>query len=168
QISAIPWCVGGSRAALGYLCQLCFCLCRSVGRCGFAALALRLLGVALVPLGTAAATTRLLLRLVLVTEGGEVAVIPIDVFAYQLLDRLQVLLLALGDERECLARPPGASRAANTVHIVVGMNWNIVVEHVADVGNVETACSDVGGHQQAKFSAPEVLQHGRARALVHV
>ena len=48
------------------------------------------------------------------------------------------------------------------------MDRHVEVEHVADIRDVQAACSNVGCHQQGDVVVLEIRQHGRARALVHV
>ena len=51
-----------------------------------------------------------------------------------------------------------AARAADAVHVIFRMLWHIVVHHVAHAGDIETAASDIGGHQHFKFTVAKALQ----------
>ena len=45
---------------------------------------------------------------------------------------------------------------------------HVEIENVADLGNVEAARGDVGGHQQRQLALAELIERGHARGLVHV
>lgn len=49
----------------------------------------------------------------------------------------------------------GAARAPDTVHVVVDVGGQVVVDDVADVRNVETASGDVCGHEDRSATGPE-------------
>ncbi len=67
-----------------------------------------------------------------------------------LLDGPQQPLLARGHERDRLAAAPGPARAADAVHVGLGVGGDVVVDHVADPRDVEPAGGDVGGHQDVE------------------
>ena len=48
------------------------------------------------------------------------------------------------------------------------MMRHVEIEDVADVGNVEAAGGDVGGHQQRQFALAELIERRGARRLIHV
>ena len=48
------------------------------------------------------------------------------------------------------------------------MDRQVEVEDVADIGDVEAARRDIGGDEQLQLVVAKALQHGHARALVHV
>src|SRR5437899_4265187 len=61
-----------------------------------------------------------------------------------------------------------ASRAANSVDVVARLPGKIEIDHMADAGNVEPACCDVGRNQSTYAAAAHVRQGARALALVHI
>ena len=52
----------------------------------------------------------------------------------------------------------GAAGAADAVDVILGVARGFVVEHVADVRNVEPARGDIGGDQQFQFAGPEAVE----------
>ncbi len=87
-------------------------------------------------------------------EGGQVTVQPFDLLGDQLFDRVEIFRIALGDEGEGLARTASTTGTANAVDIVFGMNGNVEVEDVADIGNIKTAGCNVGSDQQRQPDRP--------------
>src|SRR4029077_16948132 len=75
--------------------------------------------------------------------GARLAIDPRDVMAEQPFNGLDRLGLFRRDQSCCEAFAAGASRAPDAVDVVLGMNRNVVVEDVADVGDVEAAGGDV-------------------------
>src|SRR5690242_4450022 len=65
--------------------------------------------------------------------------------AQHLLDVLERLQLVYRDERGRHAFLAGTARAADAVHIVIGLPGQVEIENVADVGDVETARGHVAG-----------------------
>jgi hypothetical protein len=74
-------------------------------------------------------------------------------------DPLQRLFFGLRNEDERVAFRLGTSRAADAVNIIVWYIGHVVTDHMGDVIDVQSASSDVRGHQHLKISAPEAL-HG--------
>ena len=101
-------------------------------------------------------------------DGRQIAIVPFDLLANQLFDRVDVFGIGFGGDGEGLAGTAGAAGTADAVNIVFGMDWHVVVEDVADVGDVETARRDVGGNQQFQLAVAETGEHLHARSLVHV
>ena len=54
------------------------------------------------------------------------------------------------------------------MHVVVRLPWQVEVEHVADVGNVEAARRHVARRQQLDVAGAELVQRLHAALLVHV
>src|SRR5690606_8956467 len=65
-------------------------------------------------------------------------------------------------ERNGVAFFPSASGAADAVHVVLGVIGQVVVDDALDAGDVDTACGDVGRHQNAVASRLETVQRGAA------
>ena len=110
-------------------------------------------------------------RLVLAFAGDDrrqVAVMPFDLLADQLLDGVDIFGVVARGDGEGLAGAAGAAGAADAVDIVLGMDRHVVVEDVADVGNVEAACRDVGGDEIFQLAVAKAGEHRHACALVHV
>src|SRR6266516_1280510 len=102
--------------------------------------------------------------------GGHVRLFahPRNGLADQLLDRRDVSAVGGRNDGDGGAAASGAPGAADAMHVVVGMVWDVEVEDMADGGNVEAARGDVGGNQQRDFVLAELIERGRARRLVHV
>ena len=54
------------------------------------------------------------------------------------------------------------------MYVVVAGPGDIVVEHVADIRDVETARSHIGGRQQHDFAVAELVQRRHPRTLIHI
>ena len=85
-----------------------------------------------------------------------------------LCNRVQQTLFAWRDEQNRVAFPSGSSRAADAVSVRVGRVGHVVVDDVADPGDVEAARRDVGGHEHVVRAVAEALQRARALVLGHV
>src|SRR5262245_61845260 len=66
-----------------------------------------------------------------------------------LLDSVQEFLFVEGNEGDGVAGRFGAAGAADAVDIVFGVAGHVVVHHVRDAFDVETARGDVGGNEHA-------------------
>src|SRR5206468_20668 len=79
------------------------------------------------------------LRTLVVAFAGDhrrqVAVVPFDLLANQLLDGVDVPAVGLRRDGEGLAGAPGATGAADAVDVILGVDRRVVVEDVADVGD---------------------------------
>lgn len=64
-----------------------------------------------------------------------------------------------------LASAPGA---ANAMDIVVLVTRQVVVEHMADVGNIETACGYIAADEKRDLAIAELVEGFHAALLVHV
>ena len=62
----------------------------------------------------------------------------------------------------------GARGAANAMHIDLGVLWNVVVDHVADVVHIKSARRKIAGHKHAQLPAAQTLHDFVARLLIHV
>src|SRR6266446_1289251 len=68
----------------------------------------------------------------------------------------------------CRAASPGATRTADAMDVIVGVVRDIEIEHMTDIGNIESPRRYVGGHKQRHFVLAKLLQCGRAGLLVHI
>ena len=82
-----------------------------------------------------------------------------------LLDRLQQVALARGDERDRVAAAAGPAGAADAVHVGLGVGRDVVVDDVADPVDVEAAGRDVGGDQDVELALLELVDRLLALGL---
>ena len=68
-------------------------------------------------------------------------------------------------QRERRAVLAGAAGAADAVDVIVGVARRLVIEHMADVGNVEPARGDVGGDQELQIAGAEAVERLGAQAI---
>src|SRR5450830_1523067 len=66
------------------------------------------------------------------------------------------------------ARTTGAAGTADTVYIVFVDVWQLEVDHVRQLVDIQAACGDIGGHHDAYFTGLEVGQRFGARVLALV
>ena len=84
--------------------------------------------------------------------------LPVEALADGHFKDVQQVQIALRHEAERLAlrlRPAGA---ADAVHVVLGIDREIVVHHVGHAVDVDAAGDDVGGDEDLDFSVLEVLE----------
>ncbi len=86
-------------------------------------------------------------------------------FAQQLFNGMQVFAFFRTDQRDGFTTATGTTGAANAMNIVFGHRRQVIVDHVRQVINVQSARSDVGGHQYAYLIALELMQRLGARTL---
>src|SRR5258706_3270024 len=79
--------------------------------------------------------------------------------------RYRVFLAA---EADGIAGGAGAGGAADAVDVVRGVLRQVVIEHVADVGNMQAARGDIGGDEHRQFALVELAQEAQALHLRHV
>ena len=79
--------------------------------------------------------------------------------------RVQLVPVDQGDRDALLAGPAGA---ADPVDVGLGVLRALVVDHVRDVGDVDAAGGDVGGHQHVDLAGAERAQRLLAGALAQV
>jgi hypothetical protein len=106
-------------------------------------------------------------RLLRLALAGRVAG-PGDGLADQFLDRADRLVVGGchdGDGRAAAARPAGA---ADAMDLVVGVMRDVEIDHVTDVGNVESAGRHIGRDQQRDFALTELVEGRRPRRLIQV
>ena len=86
----------------------------------------------------------------------------------QRLDRVELGLLALRDERDRLAVAADAAGAADAVHVHLGLVGQVVVDDVRDLRDVEAARGDVGRHEQPARGRPRnaIITESRAPWLM--
>jgi hypothetical protein len=93
---------------------------------------------------------------------------PDGFFAGDLLDLGEGLEVFGGHQRRREAQLTSAARAANAMHVIVGLPRHIVVEDVAHVGDIETTSSHVAGSEECDLAVAELVQRCRAARLVHI
>ena len=81
---------------------------------------------------------------------------------------MELALLLLADERHGGARSRRAGRTADAVDVVLGVVRHVVVEHQADVLDVDTARDDVRGDEDFHLVVLEVEHHLLALRLLQV
>ena len=54
------------------------------------------------------------------------------------------------------------------MHVILGMMRRVVIDDMADVGNVEPARRDIRADQQLHLVVAERVERGHARALVEI
>ncbi len=91
-----------------------------------------------------------------------------DVRLGELLDVAQLVEVAPGNEGERPAGTPGATGAADAVHVVFHGVGDVVVDHGLHVIHVDAARGHVGGHQDFDAVAAETRHHPVALRLVEV
>ena len=85
-----------------------------------------------------------------------------------LLDGCQHATLPRGDEADRVARPARTARAADAVHVRLGVDRQVEVHDVADALDVEAARGDVGGHQDVELAGLQLVDCALALRLGHV
>ena len=90
--------------------------------------------------------------------------IPLD----ELLDRMELALLVLADERHGAARSRGARRTADTVNIILGVVRHVVIDDQPDILDVDAARHDIRSHQDRHLVVLEVEHHLLALRLFQV
>ena len=83
------------------------------------------------------------------------------------LNRLKLVDSRARHERDRLALLPGTARAADAVHVVLGVVGEIVVDHQFEVVDVDAAGGHVGGDQKGKCRPLEVLHYPGPLGLGH-
>jgi hypothetical protein len=83
-------------------------------------------------------------------------------------DALEVACLGGLHEGEGAAGASHTGRATDAVHVGFGLVGQVEVDHVAHVGDVETAAGHVRGHEDLRVAAAERGQCALALALRHV
>jgi hypothetical protein len=81
-----------------------------------------------------------------------------DFSSDEVFDRLQCRNFFAVHKREGVADILRAARAADPVHVILGMLGHVVVDNVADTGDVKAARSDIGGNHDFVFAALESFE----------
>ena len=84
------------------------------------------------------------------------------------LDVRQALRVALAGEADRVALGAQARGAADAVHVVLGIERQVVVVDVRDAVDVQAARGDVGGDQDLELAGLELAQQRLALLLRHV
>ena len=88
-----------------------------------------------------------------------------DVALDELLDGRQLVFVLGADEGDREALGSGAARAADAVHVVLGLGGHVVVHHVGHLVDVDAAGQHVGGHEDVGLAGGEVVQGAFALVL---
>src|SRR6185312_15112185 len=91
-----------------------------------------------------------------------------DLGAQQALDVPQQAAFGACHQRDGFARAAGTTGTADTVHVIFRHVRQLVVHHVRQHVDVETAGRDVGGHQYAYPTGLEVSERTGAGTLALV
>jgi hypothetical protein len=86
--------------------------------------------------------------------------------ADQLQNLVEIACIGGRDQHIGLAQTTGTACAADPVYIVVRMVGHIIVEHMADIRNIQTACGHIRGHQKLQLALTKRFQRLGAHALV--
>ena len=81
---------------------------------------------------------------------------------------MQQFMFINANQRQRFTRCRGAPGTTDTVHIVFWYVWQLVVHHVRQLFNIQTARGDIGGHQYANAARFKVSQCAGTRALALV
>jgi hypothetical protein len=71
------------------------------------------------------------------------------------LDGAQHVALARSNEKDCLAAAPGTAGAADAVHIRFRVVRHVVIDHVTDALDIETACGHIRRYQNIDLAILE-------------
>ena len=74
----------------------------------------------------------------------------------------------LAAETNGVAFGAGARGAADAMHVIFRILRKIVVEYVADIGNVQSARGNVGADENGQRSVVKIAQHAQSLALRHI
>ena len=91
-----------------------------------------------------------------------------DVALDELLDLMEPALLLFADERHGTARGRRAGRTADTVDVILGIVRHVVVEHQADVLDVDAPGDDVRGDEYLDLVVLEIEHHLLTLGLLQV
>src|SRR5690606_5074792 len=86
----------------------------------------------------------------------------------QLLNTGQQVFFVAADQADGMAIVTGAAGAANAVNIVFGIEWQLIVHHVRQRHNVDTAGGDIGSDQGADSTGFKIVQRALAGALAFI
>src|SRR5690606_1260574 len=77
----------------------------------------------------------------------------------------ELVHLVGGDQRDRLTRGAGAAGTADAVHIVLGDDRQVEVDHLRQVMDIQPARGHVGSHQDLHLAGLEALQRAQPRGL---
>ena len=130
-----------------------------------------LLTLALRPWTTRLARRTGWLRFATVTFGGRLKAghdHPRQTLVSHSLNRLEHADLIATDQRDRLTLGPGPTGAANAVDIIFGHLRHLVIDHMGQLSDVDTAGGNIGSHQCADLAILELGQRLDARRLALV
>ena len=84
------------------------------------------------------------------------------------LDESKFAALRIGQEDERFSLATSSSRSTDSMDVRVVVLRNVIVEDMADAGDVQAACGDVGRHQDVEQSSFQLLDRSFASLLRHV
>src|SRR5262245_30307806 len=93
---------------------------------------------------------------------------PGNGLADQAFNSVDRLVVDRSDDRDCRTGTSGATGTTNTVHVIVCVMRHVEIEHMTDLGNVETPGGDVRCDQQFGFAATKSVECRHARGLIHI
>gem|GEM_PF-3030441 len=70
----------------------------------------------------------------------------------------------MGKEADRFAHRLSATRPSNPVDIILGMTGKVVIDHVGDAFDIDSACGNVGGNQNTDPSSFKILE--RTKSLI--
>ena len=71
----------------------------------------------------------------------------------------------MGKETDRFAHGLSATRPADPVDIILGMTGKVVIDHVGDAFDIDSACGNVGGNQNTDPTRLKILQGAKALIL---
>ena len=91
-----------------------------------------------------------------------------DLALYQTFNVFEVLFVPRDADHDCLAITSRATRAADPVHVILGMGGHVVVIHVADRRHIKAARGHVRGNKEAQIAVAEPFQCFGPLALIKI
>ena len=70
----------------------------------------------------------------------------------------------MGKEADRFAHRLSATRPSNPVDIILGMTGKVVIDHVGDAFDIDSACGNVGGNQNTNPTSLKILE--RTKSLI--
>src|SRR5687767_10692116 len=96
------------------------------------------------------------------------AVDPRNLLTEHSFDRLERFVIFRRHQHGGETLAPSPSRAPDPVDVILGMNGHVVIEDVADIGDIESARRYVAGREKGDLPAAEGIERRRALMLVKV
>ncbi len=80
----------------------------------------------------------------------------LDITTQEALDPVQQLMFVMTHQGQRTAPGPSTSRATDTVDIVLGYRWQLEIDHLGQICDIQSPCSDIGRHQRTHRPTLEV------------